>query len=67
MSEPRKSRDKNTTIIFSWKRDCLPSLEVHDSYSPEEQNPEEDECTESEQELNTRHDESQTKQKVLEM
>ena len=49
--------------MSSAKRDRSPSVEVHDPDSPDEQNPEEDECTESEQELSAGHNEPQSRQK----
>ena len=62
MSEPGKNRDQITIIMSSAKRDRSPSVEVHDPDSPDEQNPEEDECTESEQELSTSQNEPQSRQ-----
>ena len=62
MSEPGKNSDQIAKIMSSAKRDCSPSVELVDIESPDEQNPEENECTESEQELSTSKNEPQSRQ-----
>ena len=46
--------------MSSRKRDRSPSVQVTDPHSAEEKNPEEDEFSESEQELISGHDEPQS-------
>ena len=62
MSEPGKNRDQIAKIMSSAKRDRSPSVELVDTESPDEKNSEEDECTESEQELSTSQNEPQSRQ-----
>ena len=62
MPEPGKNRDQIAKIMSSAKRDRSPSVELVYTESPDEKNSEEDECTESEQELSTSQNEPQSRQ-----